>query len=141
MDRQVTATPFAHVINVGNPPERILAQFPQYTDVTTDSTAGALTLTAAMIMGGLIVRDCAGGNRSDVTPTAAAIIAAMTGVPKVGQSFMFAIINTSDAAETITITSDGTTVLVGLMTIAQNEQGLFVARMTSATGVTIYRVN
>jgi hypothetical protein len=141
MNRQVTETPFAHEINIGNPAQAILAQFPQYTNPTTYSTAGVMTMTAAQIMGGLIVRDCGGASRADVTPTAAAIIAAMTGVPKINQSFMFAIINTSDAAETITVTSDGTTTLVGLMTIAQNAQGLFLACMTGATTVTIYRLS
>lgn len=69
---------------------------------TSDATAGARTYTAAEILGGLIVRDCAGGSRSDVLPTAALLVAAMD-KPKVGDVIRCYIVNGSDAAETITI--------------------------------------
>src|SRR6185436_4619057 len=86
--------------------------------VTTDSTAGALTYTAAMLLGGFINRDPNGGNRSDVTPTAALLLAAIknanSGVtPPVGTSFEFTIRNNADAAETITVTAGTGTTLSG----------------------------
>lgn len=43
--------------------------------VVTD--AGAATYTAAQVLGGVILRDCAGAGRTDVLPTAALLIGAM----------------------------------------------------------------
>jgi hypothetical protein len=111
--------------------------------VTTDATAGARTYTAAELLGGLILRDPAGAARSDVTPTAAAIIAAITALsgghpPAVGTAFEFTIRNTADAAETITVTAGTDVTLSGTMTIAQNNTKRFLAVVTAATTVTIY---
>jgi len=94
------------------------------TTVTTDATAGANTYTADELLGGLVLRDPAGDNRSDVTPTAAAIVAAIPGA-KVGSSREFVIRNTADAAETITITAGAGVTLSGTMTIAQNNSKRF----------------
>jgi len=66
------------------------------------ATAGAVTYTAADILGGIIVRDCAGAGRSDVLPTAALLVAAMDR-PRIGDVLTVGIINGSDAAETITL--------------------------------------
>lgn len=111
------------------------------TVVTTDATAGARTYTAAELVGGLILRDPTGGNRSDVTPTAALIVAAIPACI-VGSSFEFTIRNTADAAETITVTAGASVTLSGTMTIAQNNSKRFLAVVTNATGaaeaVTIY---
>lgn len=107
------------------------------TTVTTENTADNHTYTAAELLGGLILRDCNGGDRSDPTDTAANIIAAMVQAG-VGNSFEFTIRNTSDADETITVT-DGTDVtLSGTMTIAQNNSKRFLCVVTSSTEVTIY---
>lgn len=67
------------------------------------TTAGAATYTAAQVLGGIILRDCAGAGRSDVLPTAALLIGAMRG-ERVGDVIRCTVINNSDAAETITIT-------------------------------------
>ncbi len=111
------------------------------TTVLTDATAGAKTYTAANLIGGLILRDPAGGARSDVTPTAAAIVAGIAGAI-VGSSFEFTIRNTADAAETITLTAGSGVTLSGTMTIAQNNSKRFLAVCTNVTGsseaVTIY---
>lgn len=69
---------------------------------TSDATAGARTYTAAEILGGCIVRDCAGGSRTDVLPTAALLVAAIPNAT-VGDIIKCKIINGSDAAETITL--------------------------------------
>src|SRR5690242_6722136 len=108
--------------------------------VTTDTTAGALTYTAAMLLGGLILRDPNGAGRSDVTPTAAQILAALEGKATVGQGFEFTIRNTADAAETITVTAGTGVTLSGTMTIAQNNSKRFLAVITgiSTPAVTIY---
>ena len=107
------------------------------TTVTTKTTAGAVTYTAAEVKGGLILRDPNGGNRSDVFPTAADLYETF-GRPKVGQTFSLHIRNTADAAETITMSTATGLTLSGTMTIAQNNAKNFVGVFTSATTVTIY---
>jgi hypothetical protein len=103
------------------------------TTVTTDSTAGANTWSAAELVGGMMLRDPNGDNRSDVTPTAAAIVGAIAGAI-VGSSFEFTIRNTADAAETITVTAGAGVTLSGTMTIAQNNSKRFLAVCTNVTG-------
>ncbi len=111
-----------------------------FATVTTDSTAGALTYTAAMLKGGIILRDPNGGNRSDVTPTAALLVAALPSCV-VGNAFVFTIRNTADAAETITVTAGSGATLSGTMTIAQNNSKDFLVVLTNVTsGAEAYTV-
>jgi len=106
--------------------------------VATVTTAGAVTYTAAQLLGGLILRDPAGAGRTDVAPTAAQIIAALN-KPTTGASFEFVIRNTADAAETITLGGSPAGITYsGTMTIAQNNTKKFLAVVTSPTAVTIY---
>ena len=111
----------------------------QKTTVSVINTAGAATLTAAQILGGLIFRDPSGANRSDTTPTAASLIAAIHNC-KVGDSFEFTIANTTDASETITLISGTGTTRIGTMTIAQNNAKRFRAVITevSTPAYTVY---
>ncbi len=69
---------------------------------TSVATAGAGTITAAMILTETYVRDCAGASRTDTLDTAANIVAAVPGA-KVGDVLELLVINGSDAAETITL--------------------------------------
>ncbi len=112
-------------------------------DVTTIATAGAVTYTARQILDGLILRDPAGGARSDVVPTAASIIAQIQ-APRVGEFFYFVVRNTADANETITLDATGATgtTLSGTMTIGQNNSKLFRAQITAVAtpAVTIYSI-
>jgi len=116
--------------------------YPLYT-VTTDATADNLTHTAAMMVGGLMLRDPAGGARSDVTDTAANLVAAISGCA-VGSSFWYVVRNTADAAETITMTAGAGVTLSGTMTIAQNNTKIFLGVVTNATAsseaVTFYSI-
>jgi hypothetical protein len=109
--------------------------------VLTDATAGAKTYSAANLVGGLILRDPNGANRSDVTPTAAQIVAGVAGAI-VGSSFEVEMRNTADAAETITITAGAGVTLSGTMTIAQNNGKRFLVVLDNVTAgaeaVTIY---
>lgn len=111
------------------------------TTVTTDATAGARTYTAAELVGGMILRDPNGDNRSDVTPTAALIVGAVTAAIATS-SFEFIIRNTANAAETITVTAGAGVTLSGTMTIAQNNSKRFLAVIDNAgsgtEAVTIY---
>jgi len=71
------------------------------------STAGAVTFLASDIYNGLIVRNPNGGARSDVTPSAAQLVAGCPGV-QVGDIIFAQLINGSAGAadaENITITA------------------------------------
>lgn len=105
--------------------------------VTTETTASAVTFTAAEVLGGLILRDPNGAGRADLLPTAADLITEL-GDPEVGTSFEFTIRNTANAAETITVTTNTGLTLSGTMTIAQNNSKRFLAVVTSATTITVY---
>ena len=104
---------------------------------TTIATADVVTLTAAQLLGGLILRDPAGAGRADVTPTAALIIAALA-QGGTGNAFEFTIRNTADDAETITLTAGEGVTISGTATIAQNNSKRFLVVVTSGTTVTIY---
>jgi hypothetical protein len=110
---------------------------------TTIVTAGAVTYTASELLNGLILRDPNGANRSDVTPTAALIVAAIP-CAAISDTFEFDIRNTADAAETITVTAGTGVTLSGTMTIAQNNTRRFRAVITNATSgaeaVTLYSI-
>ena len=107
------------------------------TVATVEVTAGAHTYSAAELLGGLILRDPTDADRSDPTDTAVNIIAAIKQVG-VGNSFEFTIINTADAAETITVGAGTDVTLSGTMTIAQSNAKRFLCLVTAATTVTIY---
>jgi hypothetical protein len=71
------------------------------------ATAGPVTFLASDVYNGLIVRNPNGGARSDVTPTAAALVAGCPGV-QVGDIIFAQLINGSAGAadaENITITA------------------------------------
>ena len=110
--------------------------------VATITTAGAATYTAAQLLGGQINRDPNGAGRSDVTPTAALLVAALRaqaqqlGVqPPSTVSFDLVIQNDADAAETITVTAGtGCTLSAGhTMTIAQSNSKRFNVLVTNTT--------
>ena len=113
----------------------------QRATVTTKTTAGVVTYTAAELIGGMILRDPAGASRADVSPTAALIVAGIQGAV-VGSCFEFTIRNDADAAETITVTAGAGVTLSGTMTIAQSNSKRFLAVCTNVgagtEAVTIY---
>lgn len=105
------------------------------TTVSTITTADNETLTAAQLLGGLILRDPAGGARTDTTDTAALIVAAVKAISPVnnGASFEFTIRNTADAAETITVAGGTGVTTSGTMTIAQNNTKRFLLVLDDVT--------
>lgn len=112
-----------------------------FTAIATIATAGPVTYTAAQLLGGLILRATTGAARSDTTPTAALIVAAISGA-LAGRSFEFTIRNDAGAAETITLLAGVGVTLSGTMTIAQNNMRRFRLVITNAgtatEAVTIY---
>lgn len=84
-------------------------------------TAGAGTYSAAQLLEGLIKRDCTGAGRTDTTDTAANILAAAgSKLGEVYQQLFVTIVNTSDAAETITLAGGTGVTLKGTITCEQN---------------------
>ncbi len=117
--------------------------FTKKVTVSTIATVGNVTYTIAQLLGGLIKRDPAGGARSDVTPTAALIVAGIFECQN-GDAVEFALTNTADAAETITVTA-GTGVTLdpaGTFAVAQNQTGRYLAVVTDkgsgSEAVTVY---
>jgi len=98
--------------------------------VTTLATAGAVTLTIAQLLGGIILRDPAGAHRADLLPAPAAVVAGIAGCV-VGSSFEFTIRNTADAAETITVTDNGLSTVSGTATVAQTNSKRFLGVVTN----------
>lgn len=109
------------------------------------ATAGAQTYTAADVLTGVIVRDCAGAGRSDVLPTAALLVAAIPGAA-IGMLVRCLIVNGSDAAETITLGagtggSFDTNQTAASRVIPQNTSKLVTIRLTGvASGAEAYVV-
>ena len=103
----------------------------------TDATAAAITMTAAQVLGRLLLRNTNGANRADLLPTVANLIAGLGDVV-VGTSFDFTIRNTSAGAETITVTTNTGWTLSGTMTIAQNNSKTFRVVITGAAAATLY---
>jgi len=107
--------------------------------VSTISTAGAVTYTAAQVLGGLILRNTNGAGRADLMPTVAQLVAFIGNPYKIaGASFEFTIRNTAGAAETITLTTNTGLTLSGTMTIAQSNSKTFKVVFTNATTATVY---
>ena len=101
------------------------------------ATAGAVTLTAAEVIGGIVVADCAGAGRTYTLPTAALLVAAIQS-PAVGDIIRCHIVNGSDAAEAITLAA-GTggdfdaNQTASSRVIAQNASKDVLIRLTNVT--------
>lgn len=109
------------------------------------NTAGPVTFLASDLLQRLILRDCNGAARSDVTPTAQQFIDALTvfGRPPVpGNSFEFVIRNSTAGAFAITIVAGaGVTLSPAAITIAQANARAFMVVVNNAgavPAVTIY---
>lgn len=116
--------------------KKVVAGGPIQSAGTALTTAGAGTLTAALIVGGLILRDPAGANRTDTTDTAANILTAAQALNELMYDYdrlYFSIRNTADAAETITLAGGVGVTLQGIGTLAQNTMDDFVLIRTSST--------
>ncbi|MDO8673196.1 MAG: hypothetical protein Q7O66_17460 [Dehalococcoidia bacterium] len=112
---------------------------------STLDTAGAVTYTAAQMLGGLILRDPNGAGRTDVTPTAALLVAGLPVQARVNDiTYLCHLINTANANETITVSAgNGVTLIPATVTVAQNENALLLIRFTDVNdngteAVTIY---
>lgn len=103
---------------------------------TTITTAGDATYTAANLATGRILRDPAGSNRTDTTDTAATLISTL-GLVADWMEASCTIVNTADAAETITLAGGTSVTLKGSITIEQGTAVKLTILRTSGTTVTV----
>jgi hypothetical protein len=110
-----------------------------YRTVSTESTAGAATYTAAQVLTGLIARTPgAGGNVTDVLPTAANLAAAIPGVAA-GHSFWLVVDMGASPGGTVTLNgaSTGVTYAGGCATAQGTLDAMPV--LITFTSATAYR--
>jgi hypothetical protein len=101
-----------------------------------DVKSGATTLTTDEIHG-VVALDPAGGAVALTTPTVAEVAAAFPEW-EVGCSIRFVVVNTADAAETITMTAGSNFTVTGLATMGQNVSAVWeLYRSSSTTGLII----
>ncbi len=105
--------------------------------ITALNTAGAGTITAAGIVGGITAR---GGAQSataftDITDTAAAIIALLPAAAPVGTTFEWNYENTTNA--NATLTSGNNVTLAGNVIVPKLTTAKYLVKVTSATAVSI----
>jgi hypothetical protein len=115
-------------------------KFMDFVSVTTLGTAGNVQLTAAQLLGGVLIRDCAGAARTDTPPTGAQIIEYLTisgRAPAIGNAVEFYIRNTSAGAFAVTIGPGVSIINAGTMVVPQNQQGRFLAVVGASGVVTI----
>ena len=96
------------------------------------TTAGAVTYTAAQLLGCFIFRDPNGAGRSDTLPSAALLVAAIQGIA-VGQCFVFTVRNDAGGAFTITMLAGAGVTISGTATIAQSNLKECRVRFTNVT--------
>lgn len=99
------------------------------------SKAAAATLTAAELLGGLIEYTGAADNLT--LPLGVLVETAVSGLAA-DRAFEFSVVNTGSGTATL-VTALGLT-LVGAMTVAAGESGMFRVRRTAANTFTVYRV-
>lgn len=105
---------------------------------TAISTAGAGTLTAAGLVGGVITRTGPSAAFSDATDTAVAIVAALAAYVT-GESQFVEIRNTTAFAQTITAGAGLT--LTGSAVIPANSVGVYLMTISSPTAVTLLNIS
>lgn len=106
----------------------------------TDIADGtSMTYTATNWLAGIITGTPT-ANRALTTPTAAEMIAAVTPTNATGIGVQFTVINLAAATYKMTLTAGTGVTIVGNADVPAASSGTFVARIASATAVTIYRI-
>jgi hypothetical protein len=106
--------------------------------VTTEADGASMAISAAELLGGIIVVTPTEA-RNIQAPTAEALVAAVDAGTDTGLGFEFTIINLASATHALTLTVNTGTTLVGSVTVAAASSATFVARIASSTAVVIYR--
>jgi hypothetical protein len=97
---------------------------------------GDTALTMAMIAKKILTMIATAG-RAPTVPTGTQVNAALA----IGDSVDWSFVNLAAGAHTITVTAAAASTLVGKMTLAQNEQGLFRTVCTAANTAITYRLS
>lgn len=111
--------------------------------IATTGAGGAITISAAEMLGGYIRNDCNGASRNITTDTATNIVGAIPNC-QIGSSFEFVYENISGGAYTATLVAGtGVTLATGMVaTIERTYAARFLCVVTnvSSPAVTIYKV-
>jgi len=102
---------------------------------TLTTAGGAQTLTAAELLGGLLLINCDDAQTLNL-PSAADLNAAIPGVAE-GTAFEFSVINHGDATLTIAAGTGGTAFPGTVLTIAANASKRFLVRVTGVASQTV----
>ncbi len=113
-------------------PKRVV---PDITTPVADATANAITVTAAMMLSGLLLRDCTGGDRNDTFDTAANLVAAINaagGAARAGHVIEFVVYNNSTGVELWqrTLPAGMTSIPGAVYSIAPGQSCKFFIRLT-----------
>ena len=103
--------------------------------ITAINTAGAVTLTTAQLLNGLINRDPAGASRTDTTPTATAIINSLGVGVVIGSTLDLVIRNTGSFGEILTL-AGGTGVTLAPTSITLDADEVAILRFIVTNVVT-----
>lgn len=106
-----------------------------YPTVTVTSYADTATVTAAELLGGLLI-DTKNGAVTLTLPTAALLNAAIPG-PAVGTSFDFAVRNTGNNTTTVAVGTGGTSASGNTLTVATVSTRLFKLLVTGVASDTV----
>lgn len=106
--------------------------------VTTEADGASMAISAAELLGGIIVATPTQA-RDIQAPTAEALVEAVDADTETGLGFEFTIINLAASTHALTLTVNTGTTIVGSATIAAASSATFVARLASTSAVVIYR--
>lgn len=106
--------------------------------VTTEADGASMAISAAELLGGIIVATPTEA-RDIQAPTAALLIEAVDADTETGLGFEFTVINLAADTHALTLTVNTGTTIVGSATIAAATSATFVARLASTSAVVIYR--
>jgi len=108
--------------------------------IITDTTAGNLTITVAMLRAGILARDPTGSARTDTFPTAANIVADIPNAV-VGTSFWFILDNQGSAGEDITLAAGSGGTAQGTLVVGDTKSVCILFTLTNVTsGAEAYEV-
>ncbi len=109
--------------------------------VTAVAVTNAATPTAAQLLNSKLFVATPTEDTTFTLPTAALVLAALTD-EAVGTSFEFTIVNLASSFEIVVTTNTGWTITSGgLMTVFDGTSATFLAVVTSASAIQLYRKN
>ncbi len=120
---------------------RLAAYVAQKEKVTAVAVTNAATPTAAQLLNSKLFVATPTEDTTFTLPTAALVLSALVD-EEVGTSFEFTIVNLASAYETVVTTNTGWTITGGgNMTVFDGTSATFLAVVTSASAIQLYRRN